>query len=77
MSCINPLPPPLPFLLTQYGQSGSIPVSGQPPTYPSPNPALTLNCYQLTFIELGEGWVGSCPDSDIDPTEPPFPTVLP
>ena len=77
MSCINPLPPPLPFLLTQYGQSGSIPVSGQLPTYPSPNPALTLSCYQLTFVELGEGWVGSCPDTDIDPTEPPFPTVLP
>ena len=33
----------------------SIPVSGQLPTYPSPNPTLTLTCYQLTVVELGEG----------------------
>ena len=31
----------------------SISVSGQLPTYPSPNP--TLTCYQLTIVELGEG----------------------
>ena len=35
---------------------------------PLPNPTLTLNCCQLTVVELGEGWVGSCPDTDIDPT---------
>ena len=34
---------------------GSISVSGQLPTYPSPNPTLTLTCYQLTVVELGEG----------------------
>ena len=34
---------------------GSISVSGQLPTYPSPNPTLTLNCCQLTVVELGEG----------------------
>ena len=33
----------------------SISVSGQLPTYPSPNPTLTLSCYQLTVVELGEG----------------------
>ena len=46
---------------------GSISVSGQLPTYPSPNPTLTLTCCQLTVVELGEGKVGSCPDTDIDP----------
>ena len=35
--------------------TGSISVSGQLPTYPSPNPTLTLTCYQLTVVELGEG----------------------
>ena len=34
---------------------GSISVSGQLPTYPSPNPMLTLTCYQLTVVELGDG----------------------
>ena len=29
---------------------GSISVSGQLPTYHSPNPKLTLSCYQLTII---------------------------
>ena len=33
----------------------SISVSGQLPTYPSPDPTLTLTCYQLTIVELGEG----------------------
>ena len=27
----------------------------QLPTYPSPDPTLTLACYQLTAVELGEG----------------------
>ena len=35
--------------------SGSISVSGQLPTYSSPNSTLTLTCYQLTVVELGEG----------------------
>ena len=34
---------------------GSISVSGQLPTYPSTNPTLTLNCCQLTVVELREG----------------------
>ena len=34
---------------------GTISVSGQLPTYPSPNPTLTLACCQLTVVELGEG----------------------
>ena len=46
---------------------GSISVSRQLSTYPSPNPTLTLTCYQLTLVELREGHVGSCPDTDIDP----------
>ena len=33
----------------------SLSVSGQLPTYPSPNPTLTLTCYQLTVVGLGEG----------------------
>ena len=36
-------------------------------TYPSPNPTLTLTCYQLTVVVVGEGWVGSCSDNNIDP----------
>ena len=35
--------------------NGSISVSWQLPTYPSPSPTLTLTCYQLTVVELGEG----------------------
>ena len=48
---------------------GSISVSGQLPTYPSPNPTLTSNCCQLTVVDLGEGQVGSCLElpTDIDP----------
>ena len=38
-----------------YWELGSISVSGQLPTYLSPNPTLTLACYQLTVVELGEG----------------------
>ena len=65
------------MLVTLWGQSvksiGSISVSGQLLTYPSPNPTLTLTCYQLTVVRLGEGQVGSCPDTDIDPVYPPSP----
>ena len=41
----------------QYSRKkkGSISVSGQLPTDPSPNPTLTLTCYQLTVVGLGEG----------------------
>ena len=39
----------------QYTVFGSISVSGQLPTYPSPSPTLTLTCCQLTVVELGEG----------------------
>ena len=41
--------------LIHFSLSGSISVSGQLPTYPSPNPTLTLTCCQLTVVELGEG----------------------
>ena len=37
------------------------------PTYPSPN-STTVNWKQVRVnVELGEGWVCSCPDTDIDP----------
>ena len=45
----------LPFSLLSAGHFGSISVSRQLPTYPSLNPTLTLTCYQLTVVELGEG----------------------
>lgn len=36
-------------------------------TYPSPNPKLTLSCYQLTVVGLREGLgVCSCSDTDTD-----------
>ena len=48
---------------------GSISVSGQLPTYPSPNSTI-VNWWQVTVnVGLGEGWVGSCPDTDIDPSK--------
>ena len=34
---------------------GSMSVSKQLPPYPSPNPTLTLDCYQLTVVVFGEG----------------------
>ena len=36
---------------------GSVSVSGQLPTYPSPNSISTLTCCQWTVVELGEGQV--------------------
>ena len=36
----------------------SISVSGQLPIYPSPNPILTLTCYQLAVVECGGGGGG-------------------
>ena len=35
---------------------------------PPPYPKLTLTCYQLTIVGLGEGYVCSCLDTDIDPS---------
>ena len=43
-------------------------VSEQLRTYPSLNPTLTLTCYQLTFVGLGEGQVCSYSETKIDPT---------
>ena len=46
---------------------GSISVSGQQPTYLSPNPS-AVNWWQVRVnVGLGEGQVGSCLDTDIDP----------
>ena len=42
---------------------GSMTVSEQLNTYPSLYQTLTLSCYQLTVIGLGEGLVGSCSES--------------
>ena len=38
--------------LEGYKEIGSISVSGQLPTYPSPNPTSTLTCYQLTVVGI-------------------------
>ena len=35
--------------------------------YPFPNLKLTLTCYQLTVVGLGDGKVCSCSDTDINP----------
>ena len=45
----------------------SILVSEQLRSHPSPNPTLTLTCYQLTVIGLREGLVCSFFDTGIDP----------
>ena len=48
-------------------KNGSILVSEQLPTYPSPT-STTVNWQQVKVdVGLGEGKVGSCPDTDIDP----------
>ena len=47
------------------------------PTYPSPNPTtLTLPCYPLNVVGLGEGLVGSCLDTDTDPSSPSTPPSI-
>ena len=38
------------------------------PPPPPPYPTLTLTCYQLTIVGLGEGYVRSCLGTDIDPS---------
>ena len=48
-----------PGSIKDLGVGGSMLVSDQLRTYPSPNPKLTLNCYQLIVVGLREGWVGS------------------
>ena len=45
---------------------GTISVSEELRTYPSPNPTLTLTCYHFTVFRLREEQVRSCSDSDID-----------
>ena len=45
------------------GEMGSMPVSEKLHAYPSPNPKLTLTCYQLT-IGRGGGGVQVLSDSD-------------
>ena len=44
----------------KYKICESMSVSDQLRTYPSPNPTLTLTCYQLTVFKSGEGQVQSC-----------------
>ena len=48
-------------------REGSISLSEQLRTYPSPDPTLTPTCYQLPDVGLGEEWVCSCTETDIDP----------
>ena len=43
------------LMLLKKKHDVTISVSGQLPTYPSPNPVLTLTWCQLTVVELGEG----------------------
>ena len=42
---------------------GSVKVSGKLPTYPSPNPTLILTSHFGQNVGLGEGWVGSFPET--------------
>ena len=42
-------------------------VSGKLPTYPSPNLTLTLTSRFGQNVRFGEGWVGSFPETYIDP----------
>ena len=50
-----------------YTKCGSMQVSAKLHTHPSPNPTLTLSCYQLTVVVLGEEWVSTCSDTGMDP----------
>ena len=63
------------FVLFQESNDGTIEsnsVSDQLRTYPSPDPTLTLTCYQLTVVGLGEGYVRSCSDISIVPNNCTF-----
>ena len=42
-------------------------VSGKLPTYPSPKPTVTLTSHLEQNIGLGEGYVGSFPETYNDP----------
>ena len=42
---------------------GSFHVSVKLPTYPSPKPTLTLSSYLGQNVGLGEGWLGSFPET--------------
>lgn len=44
----------------------SMSVSGQLHTYPSLNPSSSSKLISAN-VELGEGWVCNCPDTNIDP----------
>lgn len=46
-------------------------------TYPSPYLNLTLSNYQMTVVELGEGWMRICSDADIDPKDLSFEMRVP
>ena len=57
----------LPLLGIATGEAikikGSFYVSVKLPTYPSPKPTLTLSSYLGQNVGLGEGWVGSFPET--------------
>ena len=48
---------------TVPGIEGSLYVSGKLPTYPSPNPTLTLTSHLGQNVGLGEGYVSSFPET--------------
>ena len=58
-------PPPQPPLKNR--------ISGKLPTYPSSKPTLTLASNLRQKVGLGEGWVGSFPETYNDPKNPSFP----
>ena len=45
-------------------------VSGKLPTYPFPKSTLTLTSHLGQNVGLGEGYVGSLPETYIDPLNP-------
>ena len=52
----------------QYGQIGSVLVSGNcPPSYSSPKPAVCSKQEVSDNVDLGEGWVVRFPETYIDP----------
>ena len=55
---------------TQMKQRFSWYVSGKLPTYPSPKSTLTLTSHLGQNVGLGEGWVGSFPETNNDPDFP-------
>ena len=46
---------------------GSLYVFGKLPIYPSPKPILTLTSHLGQNVGLGEGWVGSFPETYNEP----------